>query len=281
MFVAAFAVCLVLSAAFVGTGAEAAEPSPYSVVYDVDIPITVFGAVVAVSPSLVGDLPGPSCAPSCDPSTLNALDRTVIGNRSSGARLASDILLNTAITLPFGLDALDVGFSGPPDGWRGYGADATVMLEALSLNYALFTTVKYAALRPRPYVYDKAVGQWTKSSTNATLSFYSGHASTSFCMAAAYGYTFMKRHPGSNLVVPVWIAGEALAAAVAYLRVHSGMHFWTDVLAGAAAGTAVGLLVPWAHDRGSDDGVGSSVSSLRAAPPPRATGTAFSFSFLW
>jgi hypothetical protein len=278
---AAFAVCLVLSAAFVENGAEAAEPSPYSVVYDVDIPITVFGAAVAVSPSLVSDLPGPACGLSCDPSSVNAFDRPVIGNRSPKVRLASDIMLNAAIALPLGLNALDVGLSDPPDGWEGYAADTTVMAEALSINYALFTVAKYAVLRPRPYAYDQAAGTRRRTSTDATLSFYSGHASTSFCMAAAYGYTFMKRHPGSGLVVPVWIAGEALAATVAYLRVRSGMHFWTDVLAGAAAGTAVGLLVPWAHERGPDDETHATESPLRAAPARRAPGATFSASFVW
>ena len=37
----------------------------------------------------------------------------------------------------------------------------------------------------------------------------------------------------------------ALAALIAFSRVYLGVHFWIDVLAGAALGLAVGLCVAW------------------------------------
>ena len=47
----------------------------------------------------------------------------------------------------------------------------------------------------------------------------------------------------------MWIGTHALAATTAYLRVHAGKHFWTDVMVGAAVGSGLGLLIPWLHER--------------------------------
>jgi membrane-associated phospholipid phosphatase len=79
------------------------------------------------------------------------------------------------------------------------------------------------------------------------LSFYSGHTSTAFAMATAYGYLFTARHPRSKWIAPVWILGYAYASTTGVLRVAAGKHFWSDVIVGAIAGTAVGLAIPAAH----------------------------------
>jgi undecaprenyl-diphosphatase len=85
------------------------------------------------------------------------------------------------------------------------------------------------------------------------MSFFSGHTSLAFSMATAYSYLFARRHPDSPLVVPVWLGAHLLAGTTAVLRVEAGQHFWTDVLAGAAVGSAIGYLVPWLHTRRDDD----------------------------
>jgi membrane-associated phospholipid phosphatase len=69
----------------------------------------------------------------------------------------------------------------------------------------------------------------------------------------------MLRHPDSPLVVPVWIATQAMAAGASTLRVFCREHFPTDVMAGAVAGGGIGLLVPWLHElprRGPEHGRG-------------------------
>jgi hypothetical protein len=71
-------------------------------------------------------------------------------------------------------------------------------------------------------------------------------------MAAAYASLFQARHPRSRWVAPVWVLGMTLASTTAIARVAAGKHFWTDVIVGAAVGSA---------DRRGDP---------RAAPPPRA-----------
>ena len=46
---------------------------------------------------------------------------------------------------------------------------------------------------------------------------------------------------------PVIAASYSLAAATAAMRVASGCHFVTDVLAGAALGSVIGIAVPALH----------------------------------
>jgi membrane-associated phospholipid phosphatase len=64
-------------------------------------------------------------------------------------------------------------------------------------------------------------------------SFPSGHAMSAFAVASAIALL------APRLRKPVL----ALAAVIAFSRVYLGVHFWIDVLAGAALGAAVGLLV--------------------------------------
>ena len=69
----------------------------------------------------------------------------------------------------------------------------------------------------------------------ATPSFPSGHAMTAFAAAGAVAVL------APRLRWPVL----ALAAIIAFSRVYLGVHFWLDVLAGAALGLLVGLAVAW------------------------------------
>jgi membrane-associated phospholipid phosphatase len=46
-----------------------------------------------------------------------------------------------------------------------------------------------------------------------------------------------------------WLITALVGTSVAIERVLAGQHFPTDVLLGAAAGAAVGWLVPWLHAR--------------------------------
>ena len=102
--------------------------------------------------------------------------------------------------------------------------------------------------RSRPYAYNTDVSLDVRKERNASLSFWSGHASFAFASAVVTGYIFQKRHPGSRLVKPVWICGISCAAATGILRVRSGVHFPTDVLAGAAVGAFTGWFIPRLHD---------------------------------
>jgi len=97
---------------------------------------------------------------------------------------------------------------------------------AIGLNYA----VKLVVRRPRP-VLD---GLPPLGGAPSSLSFPSAHSTASFACATA-----MTRIDSTAAVL------FALAALIAIGRPYLGMHYPSDVLAGALLGTAVGLVVPF------------------------------------
>ena len=75
-------------------------------------------------------------------------------------------------------------------------------------------------------------------------SFPSGHAAAAFAFATGVG------HESPAAAVPL----RALAVLVAYSRVHTGVHYPADVLAGAAMGTALAQFTARARDRHAPHG---------------------------
>jgi undecaprenyl-diphosphatase len=73
----------------------------------------------------------------------------------------------------------------------------------------------------------------------ASASFPSGHASSAFAFATGVGHAF------PLAAIPL----RALAAVVAYSRVHTGVHYPGDVIGGALMGTALAQLTTRALDR--------------------------------
>lgn len=244
------AAACVLCVCFLLNAASRGEEEPWRIDLRLDLPLTLaLGAYSLVSEMVVSHLDGPSCGPLCDPAGVNALDRSVIGNRSLLAANLSDAGVASMLALPHLLGALDRLAAGGGGGLRGYGEDSLLLLQALAANFFAANLVKLAVRRPRPYAYDPAVPEETRRGAEASLSFYSGHSSTAFAMATAYGLIYQARHPESPSRFAVLAGGYLLASGVALCRVAAGKHFWTDVLAGAAAGSLTGWLVVELHRR--------------------------------
>lgn len=128
--------------------------------------------------------------------------------------------------------------------------DGLLVLEATAASLLLNQAVKYAVARERPYGRFPTPLDPTPNA-DARLSFYSGHTSTTFCLAAASGTVAYLR--GYDLAPLAWIPGAVLAAFTGYLRVAADKHYFTDVVTGAVAGTAMGILVPLIfHGRAGD-----------------------------
>ncbi len=185
---------------------------------------------------------------------LLALDRHAVGERHAHAAAASDVAVSAAIAYPFALSCLSAS--------SGERLDAPVRrlvpyLEASLLAEGATLTLKSAVSRPRPFLYlpvsERTPAQLGESPFD---SFPSAHASHAFCAAAFAVVDHLRSHPdaGWKEQAVVGFVGGALAATTSLMRVEAGLHFPSDVTAGALIGTAAGTAVPLLH--GYDGGTG-------------------------
>lgn len=103
---------------------------------------------------------------------------------------------------------------------------------AVALNSILTFSLKYSIKRQRPYINNDNIYKKTKV---GKLSFPSGHTSTAFATATNVTLAFPKWY----VAVPAY----TWAAACGYSRLYLGVHYPSDVLAGALIGTLSSLAV--------------------------------------
>lgn len=132
-----------------------------------------------------------------------------------------------------------------PDRWTNF----MVLSEIMLAQTAVVKWTKTLAQRKRPYVYDEDLSVDRKLGDNARHSFCSMHASTAFS-AATFAYYLHYRNFGSSYTAAAMLFVPATATAV--LRVASGQHHPTDVIAGAAIGSAISYLFCRMHDSGTE-----------------------------
>jgi hypothetical protein len=118
--------------------------------------------------------------------------------------------------------------------WSHLGFD---LLRAQIVSQTLVQGAKQAIRRDRP--------------TGVCCSFPSGHAATAFATASV-----IERHFGYRMSVPMML----VATYVATSRLHDNQHFLSDVIFGAAVGTATGWTVVGRHGRSN--------YALRPVPVP-------------
>jgi membrane-associated phospholipid phosphatase len=100
--------------------------------------------------------------------------------------------------------------------------------------------LKYAIDRERPG--DKYPGIIFPYSPTHGYSFPSGHASLAFSLAAGLSFEYKKWY----ITVPAYL----WASAAGFSRVYLGVHYPSDVLAGAVVGVGSAYLVRWLRRRG-------------------------------
>lgn len=189
----------------------------------------------------------------CDVHSLWEAERWITANRSSKARLASDILLGALAVAPYAVDGADVALAGVTGPGRRFGEDALVTLQVQAGTLLVTNILKLIVKRPRPLTYHSENDREERFHGDARLSFPSGHASFAFASASVMLHTAIRRHRDAPFTWAVAGAGYLTAAMVAYLRVAGGKHFVTDVLAGAAIGTSIGLLLPLLYGRNAGE----------------------------
>ena len=111
---------------------------------------------------------------------------------------------------------------------------------AIGVTSALVNlAVKSAWSRQRPDRAGAGVPVWRNVRMPTSTSFPSGHAASGFAFAAAIG----RDQPWLGLAL------RFVAAAVAYSRVHTGVHYPGDAVAGALIGEGTGQAVAGLMDR--------------------------------
>jgi membrane-associated phospholipid phosphatase len=132
----------------------------------------------------------------------------------------------TRSKLWFGVAAVMAGFGGQ----KGRRA-ALTGIAALAINSAVVNLAgKLSFRRGRPDPSEAGVPDARRIEMPSSPSFPSGHAAAGFAFAEAVAETM----PG--VAMPL----RLLAAVVAYSRVHTGVHYPGDVIAGALIGSSIG-----------------------------------------
>lgn len=176
-----------------------------------------------------------------DKSTVNPLDRLLMTGYNA--------------TLDKTATVIDVVLAASPavtalSGEGRIGTTAVMYAETFAFAWGAKEILKHTLSRARPYLYysnppEEKKDDWEKS-------FPSGHTTIAFASAVFTSYTFRKYNPESPWRLPVTIGVYTLAATTAALRIMSGSHFLTDVIAGAALGSIIGFTVPWLHSLSTD-----------------------------
>jgi undecaprenyl-diphosphatase len=129
------------------------------------------------------------------------------------------------------------------DGWLWYSLGVLLLLFGGTHRYAafgaagsagifgifVFKALKRLSHRPRPCQYQAHC--WAKVLPPDQFSFPSGHTMTAFSIALVVSYFY------PSLQWPLYF----LAISIGLSRIVLGMHFLSDVLAGAVLGSALGI----------------------------------------
>lgn len=106
-----------------------------------------------------------------------------------------------------------------------------VMGASFIVATAISTSMKYAFNKPRPFV---TYPEIQKMTGGGSPSFPSGHTADAFSTATSLSMAFPKWY----VIAPSY----AYATAVGYSRMHLGVHYPSDVLAGAIIGAGSAFL---------------------------------------
>jgi len=222
----------------------------FDVRWELDVPLASAAGLVGGTLHLLREeLVTERCAPTCDEGRVNAFDASTLGRYSGPTHDVGTALIATSLAFAPSVTLLGAWASDRDDAWVHALEDAVLLAEVLGTSVFAHQLTAFAAQRPRPYAYGAEAPDDLRQGANTYLSFYSGHTANSFAMATATSYLFTRRHPKSPWVLPLWTFSHGLAVLQGYTRVSSGYHYWSDVLVGAAVGSALGLTIPLLHEQ--------------------------------
>jgi membrane-associated phospholipid phosphatase len=237
-----------------------AEPKPPGRVTFQSDPIAD-GAIIVVSLgsaglleliNSTGEIRPQQIDPNFDRSQLIWIDRAAVTNTMHPS---AGTLSNVGLGIAGIYAVLDPVLSGLRERSVQTGlVDAIMYSETVALTLALTNIVKMAVRRPRPLAYvaaeehkDDDPTPYSNSSTDSSLSFFSGHASMTSAIGATATYLAFARSPGTWRPWVTLSLATTVSTLVSVYRVRAGKHFPTDVLAGTFAGAGIGIVVPHLH----------------------------------
>ena len=176
--------------------------------------------------------------------SINAFDRPATYNYSPQAASTSDIFRIGVLILP-------VIFLSTHHTRSDIGSLLVMGLEVGAITYGLTLSMKNIVNRTRPYVYNPDVPVGERTNNISRLSFFSGHTSFTASFTFFTAKVLSDYHPNmkTGLKIAIWSTAAIIPAVTAYLRVKSGKHFPTDVIAAYAVGAFSGWIIPQLHKK--------------------------------
>lgn len=195
----------------------------------------VFSFGLIAGPLFADDLPSFPL----DRNTVNSFDRAFM-------QPYNGLLDDTATIIEFGMLAAPGAFLLVPEAdWL---SDGLMYAATGVVAYGARTVAKKMISRTRPCMYYDSYPAEMTEDNDWNESCPSGHTTMCFASAAFISYMFNTRYPDSKWKLPAVLSAYGIATVTGAMRVASGNHFVTDVLAGAALGTLTGYAVPWTYD---------------------------------
>jgi membrane-associated phospholipid phosphatase len=113
-----------------------------------------------------------------------------------------------------------------------------VLVSATAINLGITTVLKYTVNRQRPFITYPDI---MKKSKGGSPSFPSGHTSSAFATAISISLSYPKWY----IITPLYL----WAGTVGYSRMELGVHYPSDVLAGALIGSGSAWLTWWVNKK--------------------------------
>lgn len=172
--------------------------------------------------------------------SINGFDRGATREFNDAVSDASWVLAGAVVAAPLSL----LFDSDVRRDWREF---SFMYTETMALAVVLPAIGKSSVQRIRPLVYNPDIPLERKLALDPKGSFFSRHTTVAFASAVFLCTVYDRYNPDSRAKMYLWTGSIAAAAGVGYMRYESGRHFPTDIIVGAAVGSALGWGIPALH----------------------------------
>jgi len=208
---------------------------------DVAVVVTALASGAAATAVSGDDVLGEAEVRALSRADVNWFDRSATHRYSTGSDLASTALVGAGTLAPLILAAT-------PRMRRDWKVVGGMYLETWFLANWIPDISKGVIDRVRPYLYNPKAPLVEKvTDAAAQRSFFSGHTTLAFATATFGAVVLGEYYPRERWASRTRRGLLLTAAGVAGLRYVAGAHYPTDVLVGAAVGSAIGYAVPHLH----------------------------------